>query len=93
MKKFKLGLVLAFLTFFGIFNSFIFGPVDVVAQNKLTVATVNGGDEAFVAQQMYQEHKVKYIYGVEAICFLALVIGLYGRGIQKLINHNSNIPW
>ena len=53
--KVRILITVILLAFYGWFLRGIARPVGVIAKNTAVVATVNGGDEAYVAQEALRE--------------------------------------
>lgn len=49
----KILATILFLTIAGFLENAVFAPISTVAANHATVATVNGGDTAYVVQQSF----------------------------------------
>lgn len=49
----KIVATILFLTIAGFLENAVFAPISTVAANHATVATVNGGDTAYVVQQSF----------------------------------------
>lgn len=83
--KTRIALTVLSLSGWGFLNRGIFYPVDVVAKNTLAVATVNGGDAAFIAQNAYDAGSNALMFA-STIAILSLLVFIWAKPLSKYLS-------
>ena len=83
--KTRITLSVIALLLWGWFSRALLVPVTVVAKNAAAVATVNGGDAAFVAQQATNT-TVNYSLHLYAAALLVVLILIWAAPVKRLFS-------
>ena len=74
------------MTVWGALKYGFFYTADVVTKNTLAVSTVNGGNDALLAQNTYGAVAVSWI---GSMVFLAILFGIWWKPITELLSENE----
>lgn len=80
--KIRILITVLSLAVWGFLNRGIFQPVDILTKNTLAVATVNGGDGAFVAQNAYNAFSPLFS-GISTVALIVLIVAIWAKTISK----------
>lgn len=71
----------------GALKNGVFYTADVVAKNTLAVATVNGGNDALLAQNTYAATAVSWI---GSLIFVAILAAIWWKPVTELLSENAS---
>ena len=86
VMKIRIALYLISLALWGFLRDALFAPALVVAQNTAAVATVNGGDAAFVAQQSLSTGAS---YPITLVVVVALTVAFWFNPVKSALTSSS----